>query len=52
MYTVDEVAEKLRVSPATVRTLIRQGELKAIRVGGQLRVRREDLEEYIRTHQA
>lgn len=51
MYTVDEVADMLRISASTVRLLIRQGELKAIRVGGQLRIRKEDLDEYIRTHQ-
>ncbi|MGH2478055.1 MAG: helix-turn-helix domain-containing protein [Ktedonobacteraceae bacterium] len=50
MYTVEEVADILRVSAATVRTMIREGELKAVRVRGQWRIRKEDLEDYLRTH--
>jgi excisionase family DNA binding protein len=48
MLTVEEVADILRVSTQTVRRLIDDGELKALRVRGQWRVRREDLDEYIR----
>lgn len=48
MLTLSEVAGRLNVSIETVRRLIKNGELRAIKVGNQLRVRVEDLEEYIR----
>lgn len=38
VLTVAEVADRLRVTPATVRRLIRDGELGALRVGRQYRV--------------
>lgn len=43
---VSDVAEYLAVEPAVVLELIRAGDLNALRVGGQLRVRREDLAEF------
>ncbi len=43
-----EVAELLSVSPATVRRLIRGGELPAVRVGGQHRVSPDALAGYTR----
>jgi len=46
--TVREVADLLRVHPHTVRRLIRDAELASYRVGRQIRVRRDDVEEYIR----
>jgi len=36
MFTVREVAEILRVSPRTVRRLIKRGEIKAVRVSRRL----------------
>ena len=48
--TVEEVARLLRVSPPTVRQLIESGELKAVRVGRQFRIAREDLDDYIKRH--
>jgi excisionase family DNA binding protein len=48
MLTVKQVATRLNVSPSTVRKLIDSGQLKAIRVGIQLRVTEEALAEYIR----
>ncbi len=38
LLSVREVAEKLRVSPRTVQRLIRANELRAFRVGRQLRI--------------
>jgi excisionase family DNA binding protein len=46
-YTVEEVAKILRVSPPTVRKLIREGQLKAVRVGVQIRIRKEDLDRFL-----
>ena len=44
MLSVNEVAEQLSVSHMTVRRLIDAGSLRASRIGGQLRIRPEDLE--------
>ena len=38
MLTVDEVAEVLRVHPATIRRMIKRGEMPAVRVGRLWRV--------------
>ncbi|MBW3562364.1 MAG: helix-turn-helix domain-containing protein [Actinobacteria bacterium] len=47
LLTVAEVAELLRVSTMTVYRLIRSGELPAVRVGRNYRVRRGDLDSYL-----
>jgi excisionase family DNA binding protein len=38
MLTVNEVATRLRVSPESVRRWARQGRLRAVKVGRQLRI--------------
>jgi excisionase family DNA binding protein len=43
LYTTQEVADLLRVSPRTVQTWIKAGELVAVRYGRQLRIRHTDL---------
>ncbi|NBO25358.1 MAG: DNA-binding protein [Actinobacteria bacterium] len=47
--TLSDVAELLNVAPAQVYTLVRTGELPAIKIGarGQWRVEDKALEEYI-----
>lgn len=47
LLTVAEVATLMRVSRMTVYRLIRRGQLKAIRVGRNYRVRENDLSEYL-----
>lgn len=47
LLTAAEVADDLRVSTMTVYRLIRRGELPAVRVGRNYRVRPEDLERYL-----
>ena len=47
LLTAAEVADDLRVSTMTVYRLIRRGELPAVRVGRNYRVRVEDLETYL-----
>lgn len=47
LLTAGEVAEQLRVSTMTVYRLIRRGELPAVRVGRNYRVRVEDLDQYL-----
>lgn len=47
LLTAAEVAEQLRVSTMTIYRLIRSGELPAVRVGRNYRVRSEDLTTYL-----
>jgi excisionase family DNA binding protein len=44
MYSLDQVAERLGLHVRTVRGYVRSGRLKAVRIGKQYRVAREDLE--------
>ncbi len=47
LLTVGEVAEIMRVSNMTVYRLIKAGQLGAIRVGKNYRIRRRDLDRYL-----
>jgi excisionase family DNA binding protein len=47
LLTAGEVADRLRVSTMTIYRLIRRGELPAVRVGRNYRVRASDLEAYL-----
>jgi excisionase family DNA binding protein len=47
LLTAAEVADQLRVSTMTVYRLIRRGELPAVRVGRNYRVRESDLEAFL-----
>jgi excisionase family DNA binding protein len=47
VYTLKEVGDLLQVSEQTVRRLIREGQLQAIRVGVQLRVTQAALDAYL-----
>jgi excisionase family DNA binding protein len=47
LLTAAEVADDLRVSTMTVYRLIRRGDLPAVRVGRNYRVRVADLESYL-----
>ena len=44
MYSLEQVAERLGLHVRTVRSYERSGRLKAVRIGKQYRVAREDLE--------
>ena len=48
LLTVVEAAEVLKVKKNTVYDMIKRGDLKASKLGKQLRIRQEDLDEYIR----
>ena len=50
--TTDEVLGYLRVNARTVYRLIRTGELPAVRIGRQWRIRRCDLDAWINGHRA
>jgi excisionase family DNA binding protein len=47
VYTTEEVAVKLRVTPKTVREWIQRGELKAIDTGQGYRIFKSDYEEFL-----
>jgi len=47
IYTTEEIAEKLRVTPKTVREWIQRGELKAIDAGQGYRIFRSDYDEFL-----
>lgn len=48
LYTTTEVAEILRLKRITVWNKIQTGELKAHKIGGDYRIKEEDLDEYLR----
>ena len=47
VLTVSEVADTLRVSSMTVYRLVKAGELPALRIGKNIRIRATDLEAYL-----
>jgi excisionase family DNA binding protein len=49
-YTVKEVAERLRVSTATVRKLVKDGELGAYIVGSQWRISEIAIQDYCKNN--
>ncbi len=44
LYSVEQVAERLGLHVRTVRNYVRDGRLKAVRIGKQYRIAREDLD--------
>jgi excisionase family DNA binding protein len=47
LLTVAEVADMLRVSNMTVYRLIKAGDISALRVGKNYRIRQQELEDYL-----
>ena len=47
LYTIDEVARLLRVSPDTVRRMIASKELEAIKVRGQWRIKKSSVDKLL-----
>lgn len=50
MLDVNDVADQLRISVSTIRRLVREGRLRAYRVGGvkgALRFKQEDVDAYL-----
>jgi len=51
LYTPQQVADMLQFGKASVLKWIRDGKLKAVRVGRRaLRVRQDDLDEFLQKH--
>ena len=48
IMTVEEVAAYLKVHPTTVYKLVKRKELPCFRVGSELRLRKADVDEWIR----
>lgn len=48
LLTVEEVAEKLKISPYIVRLYLREGKLTGAKIGRIWRIDEKDLEEFIR----
>jgi len=48
LLTVNEAAKILNLHEITIRRHIKQGRLRAVKVGRQVRIRREDLEEFMK----
>ena len=46
VYTVEQFAERLRLHPKTVRRFIREGRLRAVKVGRSYRILRSDMEAF------
>ncbi len=47
VYTVEEIAELLKVTKTTVYSYIKKGELKAKKIGKYYRITEESLREFI-----
>lgn len=46
-YTIVEVSQALRVTPQTVRSYIKRGLLKGIRIGKPILIKENDLKEFL-----
>ena len=49
-YTIEEVSQLLKVSKLTLYDLVKKGEIPVFRVGRQMRIDANDLDQYIRKH--
>ena len=47
LYTINEVAMVLSVTPKTVRNLIAKGDLKSIKIGGSIRIKESVIKKLI-----
>lgn len=50
LLTAAEAASLLKVAPKTVYVMVRNGDIAAVKWGRSVRIRRQDLEEFIRQH--
>ncbi len=50
LLTLQEAAELLKLSEATLRGLIKAGDMRAIRIGREWRIAVRDLEEFLDNH--
>jgi excisionase family DNA binding protein len=50
LMTAGEAAQLLRVSPKTVYVMMQTGEIAVVKFGRSVRIRRQDLEDFIIAH--
>ena len=50
LLTIHEVAELIKMRESTIRAWIRDGELRAIKMGRDWRIAQKDLEAYLNAH--
>ena len=50
LHTVSEVSEILNVSDSVTRRLIKEGKLPAIRIGKVIRIKNEDIKNFLKEH--
>lgn len=51
LYTPKQVAEKLSLAPFTIRKYIKDGKLKAFKIGNRLRITEKELKRFTETLQ-
>ena len=49
-FTVEEIAEYLRLHPYTIRRLAREKKIPAFRAGGQWRFRKDDIDRWSKSY--
>ncbi len=49
VMTVEQVAKELQLGIATIRDMIKRGDLPAVKIGKQYRIRRADVEKLLDT---
>jgi len=47
-YTVEEIADGLKLHPYTIRRLCREGKIPAFKFGGQWRFRKDEIDKWSR----
>jgi excisionase family DNA binding protein len=50
LLTASEAAKLLMITPRTVYRMMENGEIATVRFGGSVRIRRQDLEDFIVAH--
>lgn len=50
LFTVNQVAIILKVHPLTIRRYIRQGKLRAVKLGGNVRISQENLNNFSQSY--
>lgn len=50
LFNVNQVAFILKVHPLTIRRYIREGRLKAVKVGGNIRIKESELQNFHKDH--
>lgn len=52
LFTVQEVADKLKIHVQTVRKWIKEGKIKALKLGSDWRVTEQSISEFLKSNEA